>query len=76
MTVLVLVGLYLVLVLEAAGRARSTAVIGLCLVLLALYGVILAFGGPRDFFELAVPNAGDRALVARRRGARDRPGSG
>ncbi len=57
-TVLVLVGLYLILALEAAGRKRSTAVIGLCLLMLAIYIVILASAGLRDFFELAVPNAG------------------
>ncbi len=57
-TVLVLVGLYLILALEAAGRKRSTAVISLCLVMLAIYAVILASAGLRDFFELTVPNAG------------------
>jgi magnesium-transporting ATPase (P-type) len=57
-TVLVLVGLYLVLALEASGRKRSTAVIGLCLVMLVIYAAVLASEGLRDFFELAVPNAG------------------
>jgi P-type E1-E2 ATPase len=56
-TVMILVGLYLVVVLEAAGRARSALVIALCLSLLALYGVLLAFDITREFFSLAVPNA-------------------
>ena len=58
-TVLVIVGLYLVLVLEAAGRrVRAALVSTLCAVMLGLYGVVLALEGTRDFFELAVPNAG------------------
>jgi P-type E1-E2 ATPase len=57
-TVLVLVGLYLIVALEAAGRARSVLVITLCVFLLVLYALILGFGGMRSFFSLAVPNAG------------------
>ncbi len=57
-TVLVLVGLYLIVVLEAAGRVRSALVISLCVVLLVLYALVLAFPGTRSFFSLAVPNAG------------------
>jgi P-type E1-E2 ATPase len=54
-TVLVLVGLYLILALEAAGRKRGAAVTALCLVLLALY--VLALVLPtRGFFELALPS--------------------
>jgi magnesium-transporting ATPase (P-type) len=56
-TVLVLVGLYLILALEAAGRVRAALVGALCAAMLALYLIILVFPGPRDFFELAVPNA-------------------
>jgi magnesium-transporting ATPase (P-type) len=56
-TVLVVVGLYLVLALEAAGRVRAALVGALCAVLFALYALVLAFGGTRGFFELAVPNA-------------------
>jgi P-type E1-E2 ATPase len=56
-TVLVIVGLYLVLALEAAGRVRSALVSALCFVLLMLYAAVLALGGTRSFFELAVPNA-------------------
>jgi hypothetical protein len=59
-SVLVLVGLYLILALEAAGKKRGAAVSALCLVLLSLY--VLALVLPtHEFFELAVPNA---AIVA------------
>lgn len=57
-TVLVLVGLYLVVALEAAGRTRAALVITLCIALLALYALMLAFPAPRSFFSLAVPNPG------------------
>jgi cation-transporting P-type ATPase E len=53
-SVLVLVGLYLILVLEASGRVRGAAVTTLCLGLVGLYAVVLALP-VRDFFELAVP---------------------
>ncbi len=56
-TVMVIVGLYFILVLEASGRARAAAVGGLCALLFALYWLVLAFAGSRDFFELASPNA-------------------
>ena len=56
-TVLVIVGLYLVLALEAAGRVRAALVATLCVVLLALYGIVLALEVTRSFFDLAVPNA-------------------
>jgi cation-transporting P-type ATPase E len=54
-SVLILVGLYLILVLEAAGRARSAAVSVLCLALLGAYALVLAVPFGRDFFELALP---------------------
>jgi hypothetical protein len=54
-SVLILVGLYLILILEAAGRKRSAAVTKLCLALLGAYGVVLAFPFTREFFELALP---------------------
>jgi P-type E1-E2 ATPase len=54
-TVLILVGLYLIVVLEASGRVRAPAVVALCLSLLALYGLVLALPGMREFFQLAVP---------------------
>jgi cation-transporting P-type ATPase E len=57
-TVLVLVGLYLILALEAVGRLRRAAVGTLCLGLLTLYALVLAVGWTRDFFALALPGAG------------------
>jgi magnesium-transporting ATPase (P-type) len=54
-SVLILVGLYLILVLEASTRLRSAAVSMLCLALLGLYALVLAVPGAREFFELAVP---------------------
>jgi cation-transporting P-type ATPase E len=54
-TVLVLVGLYLILALEGAGRVRGTAILVLCAVLLAAYVVILLIPFSRQFFALAVP---------------------
>jgi cation-transporting P-type ATPase E len=54
-TVLILVGLYLILVLEASGRARSAAVSSLCLGLLGAYVVVLAVPFSREFFDLAIP---------------------
>ncbi|HEY7206619.1 MAG TPA: HAD-IC family P-type ATPase [Gaiellaceae bacterium] len=54
-TVLVLVGLFLILALEASGRRRTTAVSVLVGGLLALYAVVLALPATRDFFQLAVP---------------------
>ena len=70
-TVMVIVGLYFILVLEASGRARAAAVGGLCALLFALHWLVLAFAGTRDFFELASPSAAIRALLHRRRGPRD-----
>ena len=55
-TTLVVVGLYLVLALEATGGRRTQWVGLLCAALLALYIVVLAFPGVRSFFELAEPN--------------------
>ncbi len=55
-TVLVGVGLYLILVLEASGRRRGAAVTALCLALAMLYGLVLALPLGRSFFRLAVPD--------------------
>jgi magnesium-transporting ATPase (P-type) len=55
-TVLVAVGLYLIIVLEASSRVRGYTVGALCLALFALYIVVLALPGWRDFFELAAPD--------------------
>jgi cation-transporting ATPase E len=54
-TVLVLVGLFLILALEAAGRRRGVAVSALCLALLASYAAILLVPATRHFFALALP---------------------
>jgi cation-transporting ATPase E len=55
-TVLVIVGLYLVIALEAAGRRRGALVSLLCLGLWLLYMLIVAYSGTRHFFELEVPD--------------------
>ncbi len=54
-TVVVLVGLYLLLALEASGGKRSAAVSLLCLILLASYALVLVVPFARDFFALAAP---------------------
>jgi P-type E1-E2 ATPase len=62
-SVLVLVGLYFVLVLEASGtRRRRNAVAALCAAMLLLYVLTLSLAGMRDFFDLVVP--GFWSLVA------------
>jgi magnesium-transporting ATPase (P-type) len=55
-TVLIVVGLYLVVVLEAGSERRFRAVLSLCLALLALYFVVMSLEPSRDFFELAEPD--------------------
>lgn len=58
-TVLILVGLYLVLVLEATGSWRRVGVVGtMCLVLAGGYAAVLLVPATRDFFQLAAPGAG------------------
>ena len=54
-TVLVLVGIYLILALEASGRKRGTAVSALCILLLAAYLAILLLPFARTFFALSAP---------------------
>jgi P-type E1-E2 ATPase len=59
MIVLVAIGLYLVLALEAAGsRRRSTLVGSMCLALAGAFAAILLLAPARRFFELAVPAPG------------------
>ncbi len=55
-TVVVLVGLYLILALEASGRVRGAAVTTLCVLLLAVYVVVLLVPFARDFFLLVEPS--------------------
>jgi cation-transporting P-type ATPase E len=52
-TTLVVVGLYLVLALEATGGERTKWIGLLCVALLMVYAVVLAWPGVRSFFELA-----------------------
>jgi cation-transporting P-type ATPase E len=56
-TVLIGVGLYLILALEASARRRGAAVTALCAALAASYGATLALPATRAFFELALPSA-------------------
>ncbi len=57
-TVLVTVGLYLIIVLEASTKRRNYTVGGLCLALFVLYLVVLSLPGWRGFFEVSAPDAG------------------
>ena len=54
-SVLVIVGLYLILALEVTGRVRGAAISTLCLVLVAAYLLVLLVPFARDFFALASP---------------------
>jgi cation-transporting P-type ATPase E len=56
-TTLVVIGLYFVTVLEAAGRRRGSVVTSLCLLLAAAYLAVLLFEPARSFFALAAPSA-------------------
>lgn len=60
---LIVVGLYLVLALEATSTKRARLVGLLCGLLFAVYVAVIALPGLRAFFELAVPNAAAAALV-------------
>ncbi|RDI75598.1 ATPase-P-type: HAD ATPase, P-type, family IC [Gaiella occulta] len=60
---LIVVGLYLVLALEATSTKRARLVGLLCALLLAAYVAVIALPGLRTFFELAVPNAAATTLV-------------
>jgi magnesium-transporting ATPase (P-type) len=62
-TVLVIVGLWLVLALEAEGRRRGMLVGALCLGLWILYMLIVAFSGTRHFFDLAIPDPWPAAAI-------------
>jgi cation-transporting P-type ATPase E len=63
--VLVAVGLYLVLALEAAGsRRRSALVAGMCLSLAGVFAAALLIVPVRRFFELGVPTPGVIATAA------------
>jgi cation-transporting P-type ATPase E len=62
-TTLILIGLYLVLALEATSRRRARLVGILCGSLLLVYLLVLALPGTREFFELAVPNGAAFVLI-------------
>jgi cation-transporting ATPase E len=57
-TALILVGLYLVLILEDSRGIRGIAVGGLCLAMLAIYVLALTLPIGRQFFELSKPGVG------------------
>jgi len=57
-TVLVLVGLYLILALEATSRRRATAVASLIALMIGIYALVLAMPGVREFFALTVLGPG------------------
>jgi cation-transporting P-type ATPase E len=57
-SVLIIVGLYLILALEATGGRRDRWVAVLCVSLLALFLVVLLLPGLRGFFELVIPSIG------------------
>jgi len=57
-TVLVLVGLYLILALEATSRRRATAVGSLVALMIGIYALILVMPAVRGFFALTAPGAG------------------
>ncbi|MEI8105846.1 MAG: HAD-IC family P-type ATPase [Actinomycetes bacterium] len=55
-TVLVLVGLFLILALEASGKVRGAAISTLCAAMFAGYLAVLLIPPMRAFFELAPPS--------------------
>ncbi|HTR72262.1 MAG TPA: HAD-IC family P-type ATPase [Solirubrobacteraceae bacterium] len=58
-TVVVVVGLYLVLVLESTGSVRRSGIVGaMCLALAGAFAVILLLPATRHFFQFAAPGAG------------------
>ena len=59
----IVVGLYLVLALEATGPRRARWVGLLCGSLLAVYVAVLALPGVRSFYELAVPHAATLLMI-------------
>ena len=66
-TALIIIGLYLVLALEATSTGRARLVGTMCGLLFATYVLVLLLPGLRRFFELAIPNLGrcdsDRARL-------------
>ncbi len=60
---LIVVGLYLVLALEATSTRRAGLVAALCAGLFVVYVAVLVVPGLRRFFELAVPDLATLALI-------------
>jgi cation-transporting ATPase E len=64
-TVLLALGLYLVIALEAAGSLRRSSLVGaMCAALAGVYAVVLATPALRSFFQLSAPTAGMLATAA------------
>jgi magnesium-transporting ATPase (P-type) len=62
-SVLVLVGLYLIIALEASTPLRGAAVTTLCIAMLAVYLIALALPFTRAFFDLDVPGVGGWVII-------------
>ena len=62
-TTLIIIGLYLVLALEATSTRRAGLVGTMCALLFVAYLLVLFLPGLRRFFELAVPNAASVLLI-------------
>jgi len=62
-TVLVLVGLYLILALEATSRRRAAAIGSLVCAMLLLYAIVIAVPFARHFFALTIPGPGGVAIT-------------
>jgi P-type E1-E2 ATPase len=62
-TTLIVIGLYLILALEATGARRARWVGALCLSLFAAYLAVLVLSPLRRFFELGVPHVGTVVMV-------------
>ena len=63
-TSLIIIGLYLVLALEATSTRRARLVATMCGLLFVAYLLVLLVPGLRHFFELAVPNPASVVLIA------------
>jgi cation-transporting P-type ATPase E len=64
MTVMVVVGWYLIVALEGSGKLRGAAVVTMCLVLAGAYVAVLLVPFARDFFALAAPSLGIVLIAA------------
>ena len=62
-TTLIVIGLYLVLALEATSTKRARLVGTMCGLLFVAYVLVLTLPGMRRFFELAIPNPASIVLI-------------